>query len=236
MKAETLLAEGINILRKNDEDIDRLAAARCEEIVSLLGLYIKEIELFNAAYGLIGTGDTKEIVIKHILDSISPLGIIFRLLTEFCAFNDGGTNTPQIADAGSGAGLPGIPLAIALPKCNFTLIERMNRRAGFLLNTKAILDLSNITVEERELEKTGGHFSLVVFRAFKPLGPKMLKIFFNTATKGGLIAAYKGRREKIEQEMALLKNASVQWEAVPYSIPFLEDQRHLLVIREKQLR
>jgi 16S rRNA (guanine527-N7)-methyltransferase len=110
----------------------------------------------------------------------------------------------------------------------------MGRRAGFLLNTKAILRLSNITVEEGELEKSKGTFRLVTFRAFKPIEPKLLKALFRVCEDGGVIAAYKGLREKIEQEMASLEKlptAACIWEAVPYDVPFLDDERNLLIIR-----
>jgi len=225
VKTETLLSRGIEALRQKDVDIDLLIAPRSEEINSLLCRYIKEIELFNPAYSLVGTNDSEELVIKHILDSLAPLGIISRLLAEI------GAADAQIADAGSGAGLPGIPLAITLPNCKFTLIERMGRRAGFLWNTSAALNLSNVTVEEGEIEKTAGRFSIVTFRAFKPLEPKLLAALFNACADGGIIAAYKGRREKIEQEMKPLENCG-RWEALPCTVPFLDEERHLLVIRD----
>jgi len=233
---QTPLSEGIQALCKNDADIERLIAARSQNIISLLSRYITEIELFNPAYGLVGAKSEKELVIKHILDSLAPLGIISRLLAEYSA----NTNTvkPQIADAGSGAGLPGIPLAIAIPNCEFTLIERMGRRAGFLWNTKASLQLSNITVEEKELEKTEpGRFAIITFRAFKPLEPKLLKTLFNACAQGGIIAAYKGRREKIERETELLfkkgnKGMPQDWDLLPYTVPFLNEERHLLIIKK----
>jgi 16S rRNA (guanine527-N7)-methyltransferase len=225
-----LLQEGIDALSQNDKDIERLIAPRAEEVISRLTSYINEIELFNGAYGLVGAADKEELVIKHILDSLAPLGIILRLLEETRK-----TQKPQIADAGSGAGLPGIPLALALPCFDFTLIERMGRRAGFLWNTKASLCLSNINVEEGELEKTAPErFHLVTFRAFKPLEPKLLKTIFKVCVKGGVIAAYKGRREKIEKEMAPLATYAYldcKWEALPYKVPFLDEERHLLVIK-----
>jgi len=232
----TLLYDGIRVLRQSDKKTEELIAPRSEEIFSLLVRYIKEIELFNSAYGLVGTNDTQELVIKHILDSLAPLGLISGLLSSLqrspCNTGSFAASAPQIADAGSGAGLPGIPLAIALPECNFTLIERMGRRAGFLLNTKAVLELSNTTIEEGEIEKTkSGYFNLIAFRAFKPMEPKFIKTLLNACAKGGIIAAYKGRLEKIEQEMAQLKNHCSNWEALKYSVPFLNEERHLLVIR-----
>jgi 16S rRNA (guanine527-N7)-methyltransferase len=225
---ETLLLKGIHVLQQNDTDIERLIAPRKDAIISLLERYIKEIELFNTAYGLVGAKDTEELVIKHILDSLAPLGILSRLFSREPSQE---AQLSRIADAGSGAGLPGIPLAIAMP-CEFSLIERMGRRVGFLCNTKAVLSLSNITVEESEIEKAAPQrFDLVTFRAFKPLEPKLLKTLFNLCVPGGFIAAYKGRREKIEAEMAALHTADIQWEAVPYTVPFLEEERHILIMR-----
>jgi 16S rRNA (guanine527-N7)-methyltransferase len=227
MDGKILLSDGIDVLCKNSEEIKNLIAPCREKIITLLDRYIKEIELFNSAYGLVGTSDTNELIIKHILDSLAPLEIINKLIKDTNA-----ENTPQIADAGSGAGLPGIPLAITLPQCDFTLIERMGRRAGFLFNTKAVLSLSNINVEECELEKAGnGRFNLVTFRAFKPLEPKLLKTLFKVCAPGGIIVAYKGRREKIEAEIAPLKKNCENWKILPYTTPFLEEERHILVIR-----
>jgi 16S rRNA (guanine527-N7)-methyltransferase len=225
VKTDDLLAQGVEALMK-DAEIERLVSPRYDEIISLLIRYIKEIELFNPAYGLVGTKDSEELVVRHILDSLAPLGIISRLLNEVCA-----EGTPQIADAGSGAGLPGIPLAIAMPKWEFTLIERMGRRAGFLCGAKAVLNLSNITVEEGELEKTSGTFALVTFRAFKPLEPKLLKSLFRACAAGGVIAAYRGRRGKTEAELRAVKNFYGKGEIIPCAVPFLDEERHLLIIR-----
>ncbi|GBU27070.1 16S rRNA methyltransferase [Treponema sp. R8-4-B8] len=223
----TLLSEGIEILRGADREIDRIIAPRSDEFIFHLKRYIKEIELFNSAYGLVGTNDTNELITKHILDSLAPLGIIIKLLKD-----TGAGKAAKIADVGSGAGLPGIPLAIVLPQYAFTLIERMGRRAGFLLNTKAVLSLSNVIVEEGELEKVeNGTFNLITFRALKSMEPKLIKTLLKKCAQGGVIAAYKGKREKIETEMASLQKICENWEAIQYTTPFLDEERHLLVIK-----
>ncbi|MCL2720284.1 MAG: 16S rRNA (guanine(527)-N(7))-methyltransferase RsmG [Treponema sp.] len=226
---------------------------RREEIISLLEQYINEIEMFNSVYGLVSVTNTEELVIKHILDSLAPLEIISNLInknltTEYTEFHGGNnafeSKTPcssvssvvpnslhriQIADAGSGAGLPGIPLAITLPDCDFTLIERMGRRAGFLLNTKAVLNLSNVIIEEKELEKIeANQFDIVTFRAFKPIEPKLLKTLFKICKPNGIIAAYKGKKEKINAEMTGL---DIEWQTIPYKVPFLDEERNLLIIK-----
>jgi len=223
---QDLLQKGLETLCKTDNTIKLLLENRIEDVTSLLNKYIKEIELFNTAYGLVGTNNTEELIIKHILDSITPAGIIAKLTNSQLS---GDNKIFKIADAGSGAGLPGIPLAIVLPQYEFTLIERMGRRAGFLCNTKAVLSLSNITVEEKDIDKAPkNYFDLVTFRAFLPLDVKLLKTLFSLCAPGGIIAAYKGRLEKIEAEMAPLQ---YKWEAIPCPVPFLDEQRFLLVIK-----
>ena len=235
---DNLLEEGLAKLRIDGADFDRAA--------KLLTRYIEEIELFNKAYGLVKVKDRRELIVKHILDSLAPLSILRGLPTA--------QQTPmarQVADVGSGAGLPGIPLAICMPDAEFTLIERMGRRAGFLQNVLAILGLSNVRVEEKEMEKINpaGSFDLVVFRAFRPLEPAIFKGLSRLLSPGGVLAAYKGRRENLEEEMAgLLETANkgaaffsiggqefLPWEAIPLEVPFLEEERHLVLIKTKSM-
>jgi 16S rRNA (guanine527-N7)-methyltransferase len=231
-QVKDLLAEGLLSLCQNDSAIENIIAPRRDEIIALLAGYIADIMTHNPVLSLVGTNDPKELVIRHVLDSLAPLGIISRKC-----------NLSRIADVGSGAGLPGIPLAIVLPDSEFTLIERKGRRSGFLRNTLATLadknrnNLSNVTVEEQEMEKVKPHrFTMVTFRAFKPLDPKILKKLFRLCANGGVLAAYKGRRIKIETEMAELEQPSqtIQWELIPCPVPMLDEERHILIIRSEE--
>ena len=224
-----LLAGGLLSLCQNDPAIEKIIAPRREEIITMLAAYIAEIMTHNPVLSLVGTNDPKELIIRHVLDSLAPLGIISRKC-----------NLSRIADVGSGAGLPGIPLAIVLPDSEFALIERKGRRSGFLRNTLAALGannrngLSRIWVEEQEMEKVKPHrFTMVTFRAFKPLEPRILKKLFRLCAEGGVLAAYKGRRSKIEAEMAELEQPSqtIQWELIPCPVPMLDEERHLLLIK-----
>jgi 16S rRNA (guanine527-N7)-methyltransferase len=222
---DAALREGIAALGESDRDVKKICAGREKDIGALLETYMAEIERFNPAYGLVGAKDRRELAVKHILDSLAPLGIMYRLLSAF-------PPPHSIADAGSGAGLPGIPLAVCLPDVSFTLIERMGRRAGFLRNTLAVLGLSNAAVEEGDVERAAaGRCHIVTFRAFRPLEPRLLKSLFRACAEGGLLAAYKGRREKIAEEMETVKNAAGPWEALPCPVPFLDEERHLVLIK-----
>ena len=102
-------------------------------LVEKMEKYINELILFNSAYNLVNTSDYQEIVIRHILDSLAAVPVIKTLAQEL------NTPTISIGDIGSGGGLPGIPLAAALPEYKFSLVERMDKRCAFLENEKAIL-------------------------------------------------------------------------------------------------
>jgi len=242
------LSAGLQQLCAADEETEALIKPRFSEITAALFTYIEEIERFNAAYGLVKVANRDELVVKHILDSLAPIAHIYKPLS-------GTARDSSVADAGSGAGLPGIPLAICLPGTRFTLIERMGRRAGFLRNVLAVLGLSNCTVEETEIEKAAldepgehsehresgepcelkepgatGRFDTICFRAFHPLTPELLKRLFRLLAPGGRLAAYKGRKNRTEEEMAAAGLESGSWELIPLSVPFLNEERHLAIV------
>ncbi|MDR2194302.1 MAG: 16S rRNA (guanine(527)-N(7))-methyltransferase RsmG [Treponema sp.] len=230
-----LLKEGLVLLREHGAS-STIFNSDPSFIINALERYIAEIELFNPAYKLVGTNDRKELIVKHILDSLSGLGVINRFAAVYA-----GTDV-KIADAGSGAGLPGIPLAISLPSYHFTLLERMGRRAGFLNNTCAVLGIPNVTVEEKEIEKAApNRFNIITFRAFKPLDNGAIKSLFRLLTPDGILIAYKGKKDTVEREFALLKatlhlppstkdDAAAHWEIIRVSVPFLKEERHIAVI------
>lgn len=219
--SDDVLAEGLQCLRESDPSIDALLRGRIETVLTLINAFIQEIALFNPAYKLVGARDRRELVIRHILDSLSPLGVLARLLAP--------RGAAHIADVGSGAGLPGIPLAAALPDCSFTLVERMGRRAGFLRNTQAVLALANIAIEEKEVEQIGGGcFDLAVFRAFRPLEPALLRSLFALLAPDGVLAAYKGRAATIADE---IQGMAAACEIIPVKTPFLDEERHILLLR-----
>ena len=219
------LGEGLDVLCRNDPDIAGVIDARRGDIVSLLERYIAEIERFNPALGLVGTNDRRDLIVRHILDSLAALGILLRRC-----------DCTRLADVGSGAGLPGIPLAIVLPDARCTLIERMGRRAGFLRHVAESLGLNNVSVEEEQMEriKSGG-FTMVTFRAFRPLEAKVYKKLSRLCGEGGKLAAYKGRRLKADAEMASLQTAlpalAGSWELLPCPVPLLDEERHMLLVQ-----
>lgn len=202
---------------------------KIQEILPLLESYASELELFNAAYDLVGASSREEIYTRHILDSLSPIKILKDRVK-----NEGfGENAPCFVDIGSGGGLPGIPLAICFPHYSFTLLERMAKRCAFLENVVSVLQLKNVTVVQSEAEKYKGKiFDCAVFRAFRPLDEKMTKTILSLLKPEGIVFAYKAKREKIETEMKAIEQLVGSWSMEALSFPFLDSlERHLVIFR-----
>lgn len=193
---------------------------KINSLFTMMDAYIREIILFNSAYNLTNTSDYDEIAIFHILDSLSGVEKI-RELSESISQNPQEVN---IADVGSGGGLPGIPLAAALPQYSFTLVERMDKRCAFLENATAILGLKNVVVLKAEAEKVVPEsFDIVTFRAFRPLDKKITKTLLALLKKGGFLLAYKAKKENIKNEMNEIKDLIPKYEIFPLTVPFLTD-------------
>ncbi|HET7838613.1 MAG TPA: 16S rRNA (guanine(527)-N(7))-methyltransferase RsmG [Rectinemataceae bacterium] len=220
-----LLCRGLSLLGLPPEG--RLADA--------LALYLAEIEAWNPAYGLVGaTGD--ELIVKHVLDSLAPLSI---LRAELARTAEGRSLSPgfglapprmRIADLGTGAGLPGIPLALALPETEVSLIDRMGKRIRFLESQKALLRLDNAEVIESEVERARGSYDLVTFRAFRPFERKLFKSVFALCESDGVVFAYKGRKDKAEAELSEIEGLYSSVRILPVQVPFLEDERCIVAL------
>jgi 16S rRNA (guanine527-N7)-methyltransferase len=123
-----------------------------------LALHAGEMLRWNRSIRLTAITDPREVAAKHVLDSL--------LLLRLAPF--AGT----ILDAGSGAGYPGVPLAVCLPDCRVTMVEASGKKAAFLSRAVALLGLSNAEVVHGRIERKGGvalpSFGTVVSRATFP--------------------------------------------------------------------
>lgn len=191
--------------------------------------YIEEIELWNDTYKLVAAGG-RELITKHILDSIAPLPLLKQRI-EAADFT-----CPRIADAGSGAGLPGIPLAIMYPQARFTLIERSGRRCGFLHNAIAVCGLSeSVTVIQKDVTEVKEVFDILTFRAFRPM-PVIMKELSKLVLPGkGFYFAYKSQESSINQELFEVEQLfGGRWHAelIPVLVPGLEAERRICLLSE----
>jgi 16S rRNA (guanine527-N7)-methyltransferase len=219
----------------------------CREGVASLGIafdegqfhqlfaYLDEIELWNPTYRLVGA-EGEDLVVKHLLDSLSAVPVLQALIREK------GWEACRFCDVGSGAGLPGIPLAIAFADMPFTLVERMGRRVGFLRNALAVSRLAQrVEVLQADVSEVKKEYDIVTFRAFHPL-QDIMKDIGSILAESGVVCAYKSREENVQRELdaveALVRRGaggSVSgWisKLVPVEVPFL-DARRMLCLLEK---
>lgn len=197
-----------------------------EEQRRRLAGYIAELERFNPTYKLVGaTGE--ELVIAHIFDSLAAVTRIEELAHSHQGL--------RIADLGSGAGLPGIPLAIALESASMTLVERMQRRVAFLRSAIVASSLlGRVRILDRDLAEVKERFTLVTFRAFRPL-VEILDLVAPIVEADGWVCAYKGQRTQVEAELGeVVKRCKSRWESelVPIEVPMLEGERTLCLLRK----
>ncbi len=187
-----------------------LDAAQQERLLAYLALLLK----WNKAYNLTAVRDPLEMVTKHLLDSLALLPHL----------QDG-----RLLDVGSGAGLPGIPLAIAAPQREVTLLDANSKKTRFLLQAKGELGLYNLSVVHSRVEQYRPErlFDTVTARAFASLA----ELYQGTAhllAPGGCLLAMKG--EYPAQELAALPPGVVVREVIAVTVPGLQAQRHLVRI------
>lgn len=212
--------------------LEKLGLQLSDTQVSQLEQYITQVLEFNKTYNLMKADDADELAVNHILDSLVAFPHLQSLIEK--RTQETGKSVLDIADIGSGGGCPGIPLAIAFPQHAFTLVERMEKRCGFLISVVNKLGLKNVKVEcsAADLVKPES-FDLEVFRAFHPFDMKIIKLLFRMLKKGGYLAAYKAREEKILAEMEEIKSVVKDYTRIKMTVPFLEDhERNLVVIKK----
>jgi 16S rRNA (guanine527-N7)-methyltransferase len=156
--------------------------------------YFEVLLDWNSRMNLISGRDMDRFVEYHLLDSLKLLS---------CADFSGVT---RILDFGTGAGLPGIPLAIALPHCHITLVDSIQKRTFFLETAVSALSLSNVTVVRARAEELpsslNASFDAVVTRATVRLGD-YFQLCARFIKPGGFLASIKG--EQISEELDELR-------------------------------
>lgn len=140
--------------------------------------YLLLLDKWNKAYNLTSIRDPVEMIAKHILDSLT-IGPFLH--------------GKKIADVGSGAGLPGIPLALTYPELQFTLLDSNGKKTRFLTQVVTMLAISNVQVIQTRVEefKPAHCFDSIVARAFSSLADFLAKTRHFCCT-GGQFLAMKG--------------------------------------------
>lgn len=199
------------------QGIDELGMASHPITVARLLQFVELIRKWNRVYNLTAITDPAQMVTSHVLDSLA--------LQRFLP-------TGAMLDVGSGAGLPGLPLAIANPALLVTSVDAVDKKIVFQRQVTAELALTNVEVIHGRVEALGAHlqpFMTIVARAFASLAD------FTNLTRallapGGRWYAMKGAVP--EQELAALPE-SVQLVAIhPLDVPGLGAARHLIVLEK----
>ena len=203
MDERAVLAEGARALGVT------LSSQQVDQLLRLLD----ELERWNRAYNLTSIDGRGERITHHLLDSLS----LHSLLS--------GT---KVADVGTGAGFPGLPLAVVNPGRRFTLIDSNNKKVRFVGHAVRTLGLTNVmaTHERVESMKLDAPFDDVVARAFAPL-PQLLEKVAPLCGVGTRVLAMKGRN--VHEEV---RGVSARWvvrEVRTLVVPGINEERYVVV-------
>ncbi|HEY2491525.1 MAG TPA: 16S rRNA (guanine(527)-N(7))-methyltransferase RsmG [Paenibacillus sp.] len=194
-------------------------------------IYFKELVSWNEKMNLTGITEREQVYTKHFYDSVS------------LAFFVNMSKVKRLADIGSGAGFPGIPLKICFPDLQLTIIDSLNKRITFLQNIVDQLKLTNVKLIHGRAEQCGhqrehrDQYDLVTARAVAKLG--MLNEFCLPFVKvGGTFAAMKGSDPSVEIQEAtrsLKELRSVVNRVERFTLPIEEADRHIVLINKTDI-
>lgn len=198
---------------------DGLAAfgmALPDETQARLLQYLALIRKWNRVHNLTAMREPEMILIRHLFDSLAILPHI---------------TGSRIVDVGSGAGLPGIPLALTRPEWQVVLLESNHKKAVFLQQARIELKLKNVEIVAERVEnfRSASGFDTVISRAFSDLADFVKLSGHLTIEGGGRLAAMKGVYP--HEELAQLPPPFVIENVFPVAVPGLEAKRHLVMIK-----
>jgi 16S rRNA (guanine527-N7)-methyltransferase len=193
-----------------DRGLAELALALPPRARDLLLDYIALLLKWNRTYNLTAIRDPLSMVAHHLLDSLAVLPHLTL-----------GAGRTRLADAGSGAGLPGIPLAIARPDWRVTLAEANQKKAAFLRQAAIELSLKNVEVHEGRVESWRPQplFDTVIARAFAAFRD-LIAACRHLLTPEGVLAAMTG---------VAPAQIAPGCQLIPLHVPLLDVQRHLVL-------
>lgn len=187
-------------------------AAKAEQRGQLLR-FVHLLSKWNRVYNLTAIRSLQDSVRLNLLDSLSLLSYL---------------EGERILDVGTGAGLPGIPLAILKPLSYFTLLDSNAKKTRFVQQAAIDLGLANVSVAHTRIEDfhPDRRYDVVLARAFASVAD-IVRLTRRLLAPAGTILAQKGKLPM--DEIAAVKDVAV--EALPLSVPGVDAQRHLLAIR-----
>ncbi|PCJ24283.1 MAG: 16S rRNA (guanine(527)-N(7))-methyltransferase RsmG [SAR86 cluster bacterium] len=207
-----------SIIKELEQGIQEMGLVCPEGALASLLAYLKLLKKWNSSFNLSGVSDVETMVSRHLLDSLA-------VSPHLCG--------KLFIDIGSGAGLPGIPLAILNPDKHFILIDSNGKKTRFLFQAKIELNLDNITVENSRVEhyQSKQQIDMVMCRAFSTLEGIVTKIqpLFSSSCK---LLAMKGHYP--EDEITELPVEFEVTKTIKLKIPGSDSQRHLIEIMHRK--
>jgi 16S rRNA (guanine527-N7)-methyltransferase len=209
----------MNVTEKKDRDLlieglQRMDLKLSDQVIDQLMTYLNLVEKWNRVYNLTAIRERDEMIKLHFLDSLS----IFNHM-----------HVKNILDVGSGAGFPGIVLAITKPELKVTVMDSVNKKTTFMQQVKSELALTNLDVVNSRVEdyQPITLFEAVTSRAFSNL-KNMMSLTQHTLKKEGVWLAMKSKDVKQELE-AFEKN---QYTLIPLEVPFIDAERYLVILKK----
>lgn len=204
----------IDLEKRLNEGLAQLGVPADAGLDRPLARYLALIQQWNRVYNLTSITDLDDMVVRHILDSATARPFLSGV---------------AILDAGTGAGLPGIPLSMLEPARRFTLLDSVGKKMRFLHQVVSELKLSNITLAQARLEdwKPPGLFDTVICRAVTTLA-EFATLCGRFLAPGGRLVAMKGRHPADE-----IAEVTIPWrvsEARRVTVPGLDAERHIVVL------
>ena len=178
--------------------------------------YLQLLQKWNKPFNLTAIKKAEEMIPKHLMDSLSVLAHL------------GGAR--RVCDVGTGAGLPGIPLAVCCPETEFVLLDSNGKKTRFLHQVRCHLNLNNVTIVEGRAEDYQPEvgFDAVLSRAFADL-MRMCQVTQHLLKKNGVWLAMKS--QILETEQATLDARVVLVEQRALQVPGLNEVRQLAVLK-----
>ena len=205
-------AEGRTVEHLLEQGIERMGLSIDASRRELLAAFIGLLARWNRAYNLTAVRDPAEMVPRHVLDSIAV-----------CPYLGGG----PVLDLGTGAGLPGIPLAAIRPDLNFVLLDANGKKVRFVRQAALELGLDNVSAVQARMEsyRPEQKFATIVSRAVTGLS-ELAAVSNRLLLPGGHLLLMKGRFPHDELAARGAPDAVVH----RLDVPFLDGERHLLEI------
>ena len=196
------------------EGLQRMDLKLSDQVIDQLMTYLNLVEKWNRVYNLTAIRKRDEMIKLHFLDSLSILKHV---------------HVKNILDVGSGAGFPGIVLAITKPELKVTVMDSVNKKTTFMQQVKSELSLTNLDVVNSRVEdyQPTTLFEAVTSRAFSNL-KNMMSLTQHTLQKEGVWLAMKSKDVREELE-AFEKN---QYTLIPLEVPFINAERYLVILKK----